>query len=508
MEIHDHNIPDAKNVEILLAFYRENYEKLPQLTKDCINKLGELEVSVKAFHDAQQNIKYKEEEISELQKGLSDATVFLMEAKKENLHLKAENDEQKLKELELRRQIRHLLQLNNPTTQQVIFERDTEPKQMTRFPTSETVIRSEKNTTRTTNTNNAYAKRIQPQAIRSHQIHSHKRRNHAITSTATGTLRSTHDASKQSRILRIVNLPSEQADELMLRIQSLEAQLAETKKFSEERDRALIEDRRVRFEEYKLKIESYKKQITSLEEELSKTQGKFMGLTKDHLTHRHNNKVELQQIVEQNSQLIHQHQLLKENLSETKRRSAMELEEVRRATKLESEAFIHQFRVEAQAKEEDASILKEQRQEMQSHYEKKIRGLQAENKDWKQKYRNLERRRNLELEGYTRDIAALQKQTRMLESCSFFDAPMNTTNMTKRSKKSLKSKRKSRNSTFNSTSNRTNITNSTKALDYEKEKVTTRLRQLFESMIIQQQQSGLLDSPDSVSHELRNLEMS
>ena len=78
----------------------------------------------------------KNEEIAELQKGLSEANAELFEQKERVLKLQEENDALTIQEMEDRRRIQHLLALTQPVTEEVTFFRDCRPGKMTRFPVS------------------------------------------------------------------------------------------------------------------------------------------------------------------------------------------------------------------------------------------------------------------------------------------------------------------------------------------------------------------------------------
>ena len=85
------------------------------------------------MHRAKWDIRVKEEEIAELQRGLSDANIYLFDEREQVLKLQAENDQLKVQEMEDRRRIQHLLSLTQPVTQEVTFYRDARPSKMTRF---------------------------------------------------------------------------------------------------------------------------------------------------------------------------------------------------------------------------------------------------------------------------------------------------------------------------------------------------------------------------------------
>ncbi len=66
-------------------------------------------------------MRQREEEIAELQKALSDMQVYLFQERENVLRLFAENDRLKIRELEDRKKIQHLLSLTKPSDTEVTY---------------------------------------------------------------------------------------------------------------------------------------------------------------------------------------------------------------------------------------------------------------------------------------------------------------------------------------------------------------------------------------------------
>ena len=118
---------------------------------------------------------------NDIMQALSDAHTYLFEERDRLLKLQSENDELRLQEVEDRKRIRHLLAMHGPMEQEITYNRDGKPNTVTVYP-------------RRGQENNA------------------KRGNQA-------------DASE--RVMRTVYLPAANADNLMLKVESLQAQLNE-----------------------------------------------------------------------------------------------------------------------------------------------------------------------------------------------------------------------------------------------------------------------------------------
>ena len=63
----------------------------------------------------------REEEIAELQKALSDMQIYLFQERENVLRLFAENDRLKIREVEDRKKIQHLLSLTKPTDTEITY---------------------------------------------------------------------------------------------------------------------------------------------------------------------------------------------------------------------------------------------------------------------------------------------------------------------------------------------------------------------------------------------------
>ena len=68
-------------------------------------------------------MRQREEEISELQKALSDMQVYLFQEREHILRLFAENDRLKIQEVDDRKRIQHLLTLTQPSEGEITYFR-------------------------------------------------------------------------------------------------------------------------------------------------------------------------------------------------------------------------------------------------------------------------------------------------------------------------------------------------------------------------------------------------
>ncbi|KAF6775801.1 hypothetical protein AHF37_03919 [Paragonimus kellicotti] len=96
----------------LLSYYRRKVESLADDHELVQRRLDQIADAMKTQDSQAWEIRQRETEISELQRTLSDMQVYLFQEREHVLRLYAENDRLKIRELDDRRKIQHLLQLS------------------------------------------------------------------------------------------------------------------------------------------------------------------------------------------------------------------------------------------------------------------------------------------------------------------------------------------------------------------------------------------------------------
>jgi coiled-coil domain-containing protein 77 len=133
---------------------------------------------------------------------LSDAQQFLFEERQRLLHVQSENDELKLQEIQDRQRIQQLLAMTQPLEQTITHRQDGGP------PCSVTVFPK------------PYPQHAQQQQQQSRGARSPQRGAEAAAGVAAA-------GSSGERVLRTVFLPTVDCDFLLLKVESLQAQLNE-----------------------------------------------------------------------------------------------------------------------------------------------------------------------------------------------------------------------------------------------------------------------------------------
>jgi predicted aminopeptidase len=85
----------------------------------------------------------------------------------------------------------------------------------------------------------------------------------------------------------------------------------------------------------------------------------------------------------------------------------------------ESSQYTQQLRDQAVARERDLHILREQYAAVQEACTKRIQDLQTRLTKLRERYRKLDQRRSMEMEGFTRDIAATKRNLQRLETALY-----------------------------------------------------------------------------------------
>jgi coiled-coil domain-containing protein 77 len=223
----------------LMNYYRERLAASEHEIVGLRERVETCETSQAAQHKQRWELHKRMEEITDLQKALSDSHVYLWDERERCQRLQAENDELKIQEVEDRRKIQHLLSMVEPVMQDVTYLRDGAPETMTLH---------------------AHARATTTSAPASRSVRASGGARGGV-SGGGGTGGGGHagaparpavpvmNPGEGPRVLRTVYLPNEKVDSLLLTIESLRAQLQQQEQLGRERVAALHEDRRLRIEE-------------------------------------------------------------------------------------------------------------------------------------------------------------------------------------------------------------------------------------------------------------------
>ncbi|XP_064011735.1 coiled-coil domain-containing protein 77 isoform X2 [Pogoniulus pusillus] len=233
----------------LLEYYRKKIADFDEEHEDLVKRLERYRETYDEQHKLQWEVHQREEEVAELQKALSDMQVFLFQEREQVLRLCSENDRLKIRELEDRKKIQHLLALVGPDLGEVTYFHKEPPHKVT-------VLQ-------------------RPAKPRESQ----ERNEPSTTDAKRNASKPAAKGEKQESSERYQR--DNQA--LLLQVEALQAQLEEQTRLSKEQVEALLEDRRIHMEEAQVQHQRDKDKIKTVTDKLQKTQNLLYESTRDFL---------------------------------------------------------------------------------------------------------------------------------------------------------------------------------------------------------------------------------
>ncbi|XP_053263131.1 coiled-coil domain-containing protein 77 isoform X2 [Podarcis raffonei] len=235
----------------LLEYYRKKIADFDEEHEELVQRLEKYKASHDEQHKLQWEMRQREEEIAELQKALSDMQVFLFQEREHVLRLYAENDRLKIRELEDRKKIQHLLALLGTDSGEVTYFCKEPPHKAT----------------------------IPQKPIKGRDSHDRSGKHTSkagIKHCATKPAENGEKPENEDRYKK-----DEQT--LLLQVEALQAQLEEQAKLSKEQTEALLEDRRIRIEESLVQHQRDQEKIKELTQNYHKVQNLLHESTRDFL---------------------------------------------------------------------------------------------------------------------------------------------------------------------------------------------------------------------------------
>ena len=382
----------------LLEYYRQKIAEYDGEYEKLLKKLEKYKCTYEQVHKSQWEIRQREEEISELQKALSDMQVFLFQEREHVLRLYAENDRLKIKELEDRKRIQHLLSLSQPVSSETTyFFQDQQARVVV-------------------------------------QEHRKKKAHTPHSQSQTGRGPGGHKTSQRTdKKEDMEDLGCEDRESLLLTVEGLKAQLEEQTRLCKEQVDALLEDRRVRMEEYQALQERDTVRIKSLDEQLHKTQRLLYESTKDYLELKYTSRAKEREHMADRDQLLQRLDKVKEDLDvsagidpvlgvsisreSTRPRQSHSGPSVKELQlQLEqTQQLADNYREQCIATEEELARLKDETEASRGLFQQRTDKLTKRLGLMNARYEALEKRKSLEIEGYKNDVRLLRQRLREVE---------------------------------------------------------------------------------------------
>uniref|UniRef100_A0AAY4B495 CCD77 protein n=1 Tax=Denticeps clupeoides TaxID=299321 RepID=A0AAY4B495_9TELE len=354
----------------LLEFYRQKLAQFDEEHDDLVKLLEKYKSTAEDQHKLQLEVRQREGEIAELQKALSDMQAYLFQEREQALRLYAENDRLKIRELEDRKKIQHLLALVGPDAGEI-----------------------------------TYFHREPPHVVR----HACRRK---LSKEGSEDTESPEQYKKDNQTL-------------LLQVEALQAQLEEQTRLSREQVESLMEDRRIHMEEARVQHQRDKDRVTAFTERLH-TQNLLYESTRDFLQLKFQSRANEKGWMAEKDRLLQQLDSCQERLRASRSgcdppgislprvlRKALQ-EELKQAHKLAD-----MYREQCVGLETDLAQIREEgdvgREIFKERSDKIAKRLQL----MTQRYEALEKRRAMEVEGFKTDIKNLRQKLKDVEKLLF-----------------------------------------------------------------------------------------
>ncbi|XP_054138024.1 coiled-coil domain-containing protein 77 isoform X3 [Melozone crissalis] len=253
--------------------------------------------------------------------------------------------------------------------------------------------------------------------------------------SSTGTEKSTSKAAAKVEKLRSSERDQKDDDTLLLQVKALQAQIEEQTRLTKEQVESLLEDRRIQMEEAEVRHQKDQDKIKAITEKLHKTQNLLYESTRDFLQlkfdARANEKAwmaekdsllrklgkDLDQLAFSTESGQKKQTELKKMLQGSDGASKCHSKEIKLLQdKLVQEKHLsHMYREQCVSLEGEVARMREERDAGKELFQERSEKMGKRLKLMTQRCEALEKRRNLEVEGFKNDIKQLQQKLKDVE---------------------------------------------------------------------------------------------
>ncbi|XP_031445719.1 coiled-coil domain-containing protein 77 [Phasianus colchicus] len=388
----------------LLEYYRKKIADFDEEHEDLVKRLERYKETYDEQHKLQWEVRQREEEIAELQKALSDMQVYLFQEREHVLRLYSENDRLKIRELEDRKKIQHLLALVGTDVGEVTYFHKEPPHKVT----------------------------VLQRPVRSRDSHE------GNDNSRTGTKRSTSKQAGKGDIHESPERYQKDNQTLLLQVEALQAQIEEQTRLSKEQLQALLEDRRIHMEEAQVQHQRDQDKIKTLTDKLNKTQNLLYESTRDFLQLKSDVRASEKAWMVEKENLLRKidkdsDQLIGREAGEKKQRDTRKvLQADREAGKphsrevkalqeelMQEQRLSNMYREQCITLESELARICEERDVGRELFKERSEKMGKRLKLVTQRYEALEKRRNMEVEGFKNDIKQLRQKLKDVEKQLF-----------------------------------------------------------------------------------------
>jgi coiled-coil domain-containing protein 77 len=367
----------------LLQFYRSKFIEYDAEYQELCKKIESYESVQLELQKCHLENQQREDEIKQLQQALSDMQVYLFQEREHVLRLYAENDRLKIKDLESRKKIQHLL-----TIQGTVGSNGGESTYIFKEPPAKVLIQQ-----------------------------------HSTSNKGRGP--------GGHKKVPLQDEPDKEG--LLLTVESLNAQLEEHTRLCKEQIDALMEDRQVKCEEADVRNQRDSNKIQHLSDQYKKSQSLLYDSTKDYLQVKYEMRAKEREWIAEKDKLLQELDIMREQLSAaTGQDSLLDFscfEEGEGGGSHSKGPDVAQLQLQLQQtqqlsdwyreqcikNEEELNKVKEESEASKELFRQRTAKLNKRLELMNSRYEALEKRRSLEVEGYKSDIKLLRQKMKDLE---------------------------------------------------------------------------------------------
>eukprot|EP00066_Takifugu_rubripes_P029942 XP_011619208.1 PREDICTED: coiled-coil domain-containing protein 77-like [Takifugu rubripes] len=260
----------------LLDFYRQKIAQFDEEQAELQQMLEQHRRSTEDQHKLQWDIQQREGEIVELQNALSDMQLYLFQEREQALRLYAENDRLKIRELEDRKKIQHLLDVVGPDEGEITYFHREPPHK---------VIIAQKGTDRQLEEHLS----LRPTKLKPAGTRREINRRKKSMEGGDGDILEQYKSENQT---------------LLLQVEALQVQMEEQTRLAKDQIETLLEDRRIKAEEAETRRIRDQEQIRTLTDRLQRTENQLCDCTKDLLQLKFDSRAQEKSWMAEKDQLL------------------------------------------------------------------------------------------------------------------------------------------------------------------------------------------------------------
>uniref|UniRef100_UPI00358FB70C coiled-coil domain-containing protein 77 n=1 Tax=Myxine glutinosa TaxID=7769 RepID=UPI00358FB70C len=392
----------------LLDFYRCKVAEFDEGHEDLIKRLDRYKSTLQNQLKLERNLQQRETEVYELQQAVRDMQMLVFQSREQILQLYAENDLLKIRDIEDKKKIEHLLTLSGPRTRDVTYCFD---------PSSELGV-----------------PRLLPRAI--------KNKLSRPVPPLSRVRKSTPKASPSADSKAESEHGTENNEILTLQVQALHTQLEEQMRNARDLIQELSSDREIHVAEQHVERVRERAHIESLSQRLERTQtllhesnAEILRLKRESCTQEHCwisekdallSKLDVLHGELSTQKMVGSRQPL--NQEATSLRLQRKIEQVK-CNLAQARELASKYREQCIGLEEEVAHLHEEREVAKEVFKERLGKMSERLELATRRCAELEKRRALEAEGFKHDIQVLQKRLLKMEKQIFKVALDQQTNL-------------------------------------------------------------------------------